>query len=1004
MNWAAADLGAVVISCSSELPGCEAKNILDNDLSKIWLSEDGIPQWISMSLHSISQVEDVEVRTIGWHCWHPFVTNPREARIHVSRDGSKYRIWDSFEVESMKEGTQLFCCQPISISIYPFITLEILSTFGGPNTYINQVYLYSEEISFARNTEDDDNSVHSELSEDSLSLSHSTFLQRSSKHSGGKNNIAILQNGGASISQSLIEDTALIEDKLNHYLGLNDNVHNLNYNHNNREVRNFLSTVPESPPDMKPSTTGIAIEQLLSPDSLPSVYQPIKNNVLLSTTVTSMRSNEKEDEEDEDDDLFLLSSSLPMTSTHTSPNRHMTIPSSVPPTTATVRSAEKAVNTEEEDANVLEEKATEAYLGYRQQHYSSPGVLSVASNNVDVDRRLQQLEERFMSLSELLHKTLTPSSAASTTQPPSSLQSNADTPTTAEKSVHRPHALSFQDSPGTVATTPAASEVEDKSVQAASIASSQQEEYEDEDAVSQASSKQSGRGGHTKPSRGIPIINVKSNPTTNTSKSKVRVEALLQQILTEVRQSHHQLTSEANQQNREEEESESESVQSESRSHHSYRVHDIPRHRHHHQSEPRHQERYFAPPPPPPPLPPLPSFAKSHHHSHSHLSSSNSNTSTAYNYESNPNPFRKHSPSTTALRNSNPYHTLFEHKMDDEAKESGDLHRYHNRTYPLSSVPDRNNLPSFSSYEPYDMTQKRDDAFQKHAHSTEHTSFGNLRTITHNHQSNAFPVSSSSGATDRFPHTKTYHDHYPFDKISDEELEKHYVFSGKNDDNNDIYINTATLASSYPPVAAIHTQDHSHSLHNNLHYLHDSEQRQQQHHNQQRQKENPYFAMYNSHDRDNAYWTEAFQKHKKEQLSQQQLQQQQQQYRENLPMTQVPSLPSDPPHNRNNNSDSSVFDHIQAIQLIRQQAMHSAANTNTTTNNTTATNTNNITNTNKAYTTSASTTSTIPVGALGEEMDDLIQQLHSRVLQKTMKEAQLKILTTATTKSSSKLK
>ena len=94
MNWAAADLGAVVISCSSELPGCEAKNILDNDLSKIWLSEDGIPQWISMSLHSISQVEDVEVRTIGWHCWHPFVTNPREARIHVSRDGSKYRIWD----------------------------------------------------------------------------------------------------------------------------------------------------------------------------------------------------------------------------------------------------------------------------------------------------------------------------------------------------------------------------------------------------------------------------------------------------------------------------------------------------------------------------------------------------------------------------------------------------------------------------------------------------------------------------------------------------------------------------------------------------------------------------------------------------------------------------------------------------------------------------------------------------------------------------------------------
>ena len=148
VNWATASLGASLVDCSSETETNEALNILDPRPAKLWLSSEGLPQWLSISLLGLKDIDrrSVCIRTIGWRCWHAYRTNPRKVTLHVSADGAKFRVWDKFVVPRPASGTHLFCCAPISISIYPYIALEVTHTFGGLQTYINRVYFYTDEI------------------------------------------------------------------------------------------------------------------------------------------------------------------------------------------------------------------------------------------------------------------------------------------------------------------------------------------------------------------------------------------------------------------------------------------------------------------------------------------------------------------------------------------------------------------------------------------------------------------------------------------------------------------------------------------------------------------------------------------------------------------------------------------------------------------------------------------------------------------------------------------
>lgn len=144
MNWATTALGTKIVDCSSQVEGGEAHNVLEESNEKLWLSKAGTPQSLSISL---ANVDNIVIRTVGWYCWHSYCTNPRVVSVHVSTDGSHFRHWDTFTAKSQTRGNQLFSCAPIDTSLYPFIAFEVNNTFGGLQTYMNRLYLYSDEIS-----------------------------------------------------------------------------------------------------------------------------------------------------------------------------------------------------------------------------------------------------------------------------------------------------------------------------------------------------------------------------------------------------------------------------------------------------------------------------------------------------------------------------------------------------------------------------------------------------------------------------------------------------------------------------------------------------------------------------------------------------------------------------------------------------------------------------------------------------------------------------------------
>lgn len=145
-NWAGAEAGSNIVDFSSEVEGCEAFNVQVADHSSIWLTKnDSLPQWLCLSLANVFTTEDLVLRTIGWHCWHPYTTNPKTVNVHVSCDGQKFRVWDTLHAP-MLQGTQLFTTAAINVRIYPYIALEILETHGGNQTYMNRIFLYTDEV------------------------------------------------------------------------------------------------------------------------------------------------------------------------------------------------------------------------------------------------------------------------------------------------------------------------------------------------------------------------------------------------------------------------------------------------------------------------------------------------------------------------------------------------------------------------------------------------------------------------------------------------------------------------------------------------------------------------------------------------------------------------------------------------------------------------------------------------------------------------------------------
>lgn len=146
-NFASIEAGASIVDFSTVVDNCDPSNVLDGSNDMIWLSEKGLPQWLCVSLKDVQVQEEAIIRTVGWRCWHPYKTNPRVVKLHVSPDRLTFREWDTFIASNPRGLTQLFCCTPINLVIYQYIAFEIVDTFGGDQTYINSLYLLADEVS-----------------------------------------------------------------------------------------------------------------------------------------------------------------------------------------------------------------------------------------------------------------------------------------------------------------------------------------------------------------------------------------------------------------------------------------------------------------------------------------------------------------------------------------------------------------------------------------------------------------------------------------------------------------------------------------------------------------------------------------------------------------------------------------------------------------------------------------------------------------------------------------
>jgi hypothetical protein len=133
-----------IVSCTSCHKNCQAKNILNEDLKLIWLSEKEVPQSIIIDISNINKKpENNQFEFFGVHLWHSYQSNPKEIELSFSHNNKDFILVGIYELE-LRPGIQFF---KIENGIFPnnnlinFLKITITKTYGGIKTYLNQIFL-----------------------------------------------------------------------------------------------------------------------------------------------------------------------------------------------------------------------------------------------------------------------------------------------------------------------------------------------------------------------------------------------------------------------------------------------------------------------------------------------------------------------------------------------------------------------------------------------------------------------------------------------------------------------------------------------------------------------------------------------------------------------------------------------------------------------------------------------------------------------------------------------
>ena len=158
------------IQSSSEVSECSITNVLDENSSSIWISNEELPQKIILNLsRSFFKEYPKKLAAIGIYCWHAYPTNPKLVEVLISKNNdNNYISFGNFDL-CLKPGRQLL--QLDEENDTNFLNTEnnnyslkilIKETFGDKRTYINNIYLY-ENINLNEN-----NLNHSNIKENTI--------------------------------------------------------------------------------------------------------------------------------------------------------------------------------------------------------------------------------------------------------------------------------------------------------------------------------------------------------------------------------------------------------------------------------------------------------------------------------------------------------------------------------------------------------------------------------------------------------------------------------------------------------------------------------------------------------------------------------------------------------------------------------------------------------------------------------------------------------------------
>ena len=272
------------IQSSSEVSECSIINVLEENSSSIWISNEELPQEIILNLsRSFFKEYPKKLSAIGIYCWHAYPTNPKLVEVLISKNNDDNFIsFGNFDL-CLKPGRQLLQLDEENDTNFLntennnyIIKILIKETFGDKRTYINNIYLY-ENLDFMGSgiinsfnpidtiKEEDDSSSIFYLRE-----SRERTLPRKKINNSVNNNIS---------TNKINNDTLTKEISIPNQSQLNSNLNNMMIKTHSDELKNKDLTIDEFEIITKTKNKGNKLnDKLIQNRNINSENILIKNN------------------------------------------------------------------------------------------------------------------------------------------------------------------------------------------------------------------------------------------------------------------------------------------------------------------------------------------------------------------------------------------------------------------------------------------------------------------------------------------------------------------------------------------------------------------------------------------------------------------------------------------------------------------------------------------------------------------------------------------------------